>query len=87
VIAQSVGADEAMAIEPGLAENLIKQAAAAAARQESLGQPAALLVPDRLRAPLAKMLRRVLPNFKVIAHGEISDSRTIRVNTLLGARA
>jgi flagellar biosynthesis protein FlhA len=87
VISQSVGADEAMAIEPGLAENLIRQAAAAAARQESLGQPAALLVPDRLRAPLARMLRRVLPNFKVIAHGEIADSRTIRVNTLLGARA
>jgi len=87
VIAQAIGAGDTMAIEPGLAENLIKQAAAAAARQESLGQPAALLVPDRLRAPLARMLRRVLPNFRVIAHGEIADSRTIRVNTLLGARA
>jgi flagellar biosynthesis protein FlhA len=87
VIAQAIGADESMAIEPGLAETLIKQAAAAAARQESLGQPAALLVPDRLRAPLARMLRRVLPNFKVIAHGEIADSRTVRVNNLLGARA
>lgn len=87
VIAQAVGADESMAIEPGLAENLIQQAAAVATRQESLGQPAALLVPDRLRAPLARMLRRVLPNLKVIAHGEIADSRNIRVNTLLGARA
>jgi len=87
VILQSVGADEAMAIEPGLAENLIQQAAAVATRQESLGQPAALLVPDRLRAPLARMLRRVLPNLKVIAHGEIADSRNIRINTLLGARA
>ena len=87
VISQAVGADEVMAIEPGLAENLIRQAAAAAARQESLGLPAALLVPDRLRAPMARMLRRVLPNFKVIAHAEVADSRTIRVNTLLGARA
>jgi len=87
VIAQAVGAEEAMALEPGLAENLIQQAAAVATRQESLGQPAALLVPDRLRAPLARMLRRVLPNLKVIAHGEIADSRNIRVTTLLGARA
>ncbi|MFY9317752.1 MAG: flagellar biosynthesis protein FlhA [Burkholderiales bacterium] len=87
VISQAVGADDAMAIEPGLAENLIKQAAAVASRQESLGQPPVLLVPDRLRAPLARLLRRVLPAFKVIAHGEIADSRTIRVNTLLGARA
>ncbi|MGQ0509177.1 MAG: flagellar biosynthesis protein FlhA [Betaproteobacteria bacterium] len=87
VVAQAIGADESIAIEPGLAENLIRQAAAVASRQESLGQPAALLVPDRLRAPLARMLRRVLPNLKVIAHGEIADSRNIRVNTLLGARA
>jgi flagellar biosynthesis protein FlhA len=87
VIAQAIGPDEGMAIEPGLAENLIKQAAAAANRQESLGQPAALLVPDRMRAPLARMLRRVLPNLKVMAHAEIPDSRTIRVSTTLGARA
>jgi flagellar biosynthesis protein FlhA len=87
VIAQAIGPDEGMAIEPGLAETLIKQAAAAANRQESLGQPAALLVPDRMRAPLARMLRRVLPNLKVMAHAEIPDSRTIRVSTTLGARA
>ena len=87
VIAQAIGPDDGMAIEPGLAENLIKEAAVAANRQESLGHPAALLVPDRMRAPLARMLRRVLPNLKVMAHAEIPESRTIRVSTTLGARA
>ncbi|MBI3375641.1 MAG: flagellar biosynthesis protein FlhA [Betaproteobacteria bacterium] len=87
VLAQAVSPDEGMAIEPGLAENLIKQASAAVTRQESLGHPAALLVPDRMRAPLARMLRRVLPSLKVMAHAEIPDSRTIRVSSMLGARA
>jgi flagellar biosynthesis protein FlhA len=87
VIGQAISPDDGMAIEPGLAENLIKQAAAAASRQESLGQTAALLVPDRMRAPLARMLRRVLPNLKVMAHAEIPESRTIRVVSTLGARA
>ena len=87
VIAQAIGPDDGMAIEPGLAETLIKQAAAAASRQESLGHPAALLVPDRMRAPLSRMLRRVLPNLKVMAHAEIPESRTIRVSSTLGARA
>ncbi len=87
VLGQAVSAGENLAIEPGIAESLITQAAAAVARQESLGVPAALLVPDRLRAPLSRMLKRVLPNLKVLAHAEIPDSQTIRVTSMLGARA
>jgi flagellar biosynthesis protein FlhA len=87
VLAQSAGPGEALAIEPGLAETLLSQAAAAASRQESLGQPAALLVPDRLRAPLARLFKRVLPQLRVLAHAEIPDSRTLRVAATLGARS
>jgi len=87
VLAQAAGGGEGLAIEPGLAESLIQNAATAVNRQENLGQPAALLVPDRLRAPLARMLRRVLPALRVLAHAEIPDTRTVRVTSTLGARA
>jgi flagellar biosynthesis protein FlhA len=87
VLTQALGQGESLVIEPGLAETLIAQAAAGANRQESLGQPAALLVPDRLRAPLARMLHRVLPMLKVLAHAEIPDSRSLRVTSMLGAHA
>jgi len=87
VLTQALAQGEALVIEPGLAETLIAQAAAGANRQESLGQPAALLVPDRLRTPLARMLHRVLPMLRVLAHAEIPDSRTLRVTSMLGAKA
>jgi len=77
---------EGAALEPGLAETLIKETAAAARHQEALGQAQALLAPDRLRAPLARMLKRVLPQLRVLAHAEIPDTRTIRVSSIVGAR-
>jgi flagellar biosynthesis protein FlhA len=77
---------EGSALEPGLAETLIKETAAAARHQEALGQAQALLAPDRLRAPLARMLKRVLPQLRVLAHAEIPDTRTIRVSSIVGAR-
>jgi flagellar biosynthesis protein FlhA len=86
VLTQAFAGAEAAPLEPGLAETLLRETAAAARRQETLGQPQALLVPDRLRAPLARMLRRVLPQLRVLAHAEIPESRTIRVSSIIGAR-
>jgi flagellar biosynthesis protein FlhA len=80
-------AGPAEALEPGLAEALGRNASAAARRQESLGQAPALLVEDRLRAPLAKLLRRVAPQLRVICHAEIPDSLTVRVAQTLGGKA
>ena len=65
---------------------VLRDAAAAARHQEALGLPIALLVPDRMRLPLARLLRRALPQLRVIAHAEIPDSRTVRVSSILGAR-
>jgi flagellar biosynthesis protein FlhA len=79
----SGGAD---AFEPALAEALARNAAGAAARRESLGQPAVLLVHDRLRAPLAKLLRRSAPQLKVLCHAEIPDSLSVRVVHSVGGR-
>ncbi len=86
VLHQAVaGGSEAMGIEPTLADGLLRGAQSVVQRQETLGQPPALLVPDRLRTPLARLLRRAVPQLRVLAHAEIPDSRTIRVSAVLGA--
>ena len=74
-------------IEPNLAQTLIDETARAVRVQETQGLPPALLVADRLRAPLSRFLRRAIPQLKVIAVGEIPDHRTVRLNTIVGARA
>jgi flagellar biosynthesis protein FlhA len=75
------------ALEPGLAGALVRSAGAAARRQENLGQTPVLLVEDRLRAALARLLRRAVPQMKVISHAELPDSLTVRVAQTLGAKA
>ena len=84
---QAVSTDEGLAIEPNLAEGLLRGASAAVTRQEALGHPTALLVPERLRVPLARMLRRAVPSLRVLSHAEIPETRTIRVSSVLGALA
>jgi len=72
-------------LEPGLADTLLRETAAAAQRQEDMGLPPVLLVPNNLRWLLARFLRRAVPNLKVIAHSEVPETRTIRVAAVVGA--
>ena len=80
------GSGEMSGIEPGLADTLLRETAAAAQRQENLGLPAVLLVPGHLRWLLSRFLRRAWPNLKVLANAEIPESRTIRVTAIIGAK-
>ncbi len=73
-------------LEPDLAESLARELASAAAQQEAAGQPAVLLTADRLRLPLARLMRRAAPNLSVLAHGEIPDARTLRVGVTIGGK-
>jgi flagellar biosynthesis protein FlhA len=82
---QTVGPDGS-GIEPGLADTLARQTAAAAQRQEQIGLPAVLLVPGQLRWPLSRFLRRAVPRLRVIANAEVPDSRTIKVTAIVGAK-
>ncbi|MEC5396594.1 flagellar biosynthesis protein FlhA [Uliginosibacterium sp. H1] len=82
--AMQSGGPEGGAIEPGLADTLLREAAAAAQKQEDLGLPAVLLVPNNLRWLLARFLRRAVPSMKVIAHAEVPESRMIRVTAVIG---
>ncbi len=82
---QTVGPDGS-GIEPGLADTLLRQTTAAAQRQEEIGLPAVLLVPGPLRWLLSRFLRRAVPQLKVIANGEVPDSRTIKVTAIIGGK-
>jgi flagellar biosynthesis protein FlhA len=82
---QGVGGD-ASGIEPGLADTLLRETAAAAQRQEEIGLPAVLLVPGQLRWLLSRFLRRAWPTLRVLANAEIPESKTIKVTTVIGAK-
>ncbi len=79
--------DGSPGIEPNLAQTLVDETARAVRLQESHGLPPALLVADRLRAPLSRFLRRSSPQFQLLAVGEFPDHRTVRDKALVGARA
>ena len=88
VLTQSLGGPgDAVAFEPGLVDLLQRGAAAAARRQEDAGVTPTLLVPDRLRVPLARLLKRAAPRLRVLGHAEIPESSSIRVSNVLGANA
>ena len=86
IIGQALqGGGDAGGIEPGLADTLLRETAAAARHQEDLGLPPALLVPGPLRWLLSRFLRRAVPQLKVIANGEVPDSKIIKVTSIIGA--
>ena len=86
-LTQAAGAGgDTLAIEPGLADNMMRELTSAAQRMDALGHPPALLVPDRLRVALARLARRATPRMKVIAHAEVPEACTIRVAAVVGAR-
>ena len=80
------GGSDAGGIEPGLADTLLRETANAARQHEELGRPAVLLVPGQLRWLLSRFLRRAVPDLKVIANGEVPDSKIIKVTSIIGAR-
>jgi flagellar biosynthesis protein FlhA len=83
---QGAGGDGS-GIEPGLADTLLRETAAAAKRQEDLGMPPVLLVPGGLRWLLSRFLRRAWSNLKVLANSEIPETKTIKVTAIIGAKA
>ncbi|MCB1950886.1 flagellar biosynthesis protein FlhA [Denitromonas sp.] len=87
VLMQAIGTGgpEGGAIEPGLADSLLRQTVSLAQRQESMGLPPVLLVPGQLRWLLSRFLRRSVPTLKVIANAEVPENRMIRVGATVGS--
>ncbi len=87
ILVQAVAGSGEGSLEPGLADTLMRETAAAAQRQEELGLPAVLLVPASIRTLLSRFLRRTVSQLKVIAHSEVPESKIIKVTSLIGGRS
>jgi flagellar biosynthesis protein FlhA len=83
LLVQALGNSNGPALDPGVADMLSKTAADTAMKQEEIGLPACLLVPDQIRGAIARLLRRVAPRLQVLAHSEIPETHTIRIGPIL----
>jgi flagellar biosynthesis protein FlhA len=87
LVTQALNSPHGAALDPGVADTLTRNAADNARRQEDLGLPACLLVPDLIRAPMARLLRRAAPRLKVLSHSEIPETHSIRIGSIIGGTA
>ncbi|WP_293660696.1 flagellar biosynthesis protein FlhA [Rhodoferax sp. OV413] len=83
LLVQALGSASGSALDPGVADALSRNAAETAMKQEEIGVPACLLVPDQIRGAIARLVRRVAPRLQVLAHSEIPETHTIRIGPIL----
>jgi flagellar biosynthesis protein FlhA len=87
LVTQALNSPHGAALDPGVADTLARSAAENAQKQEDRGVPATLLVPDLIRAPMARLLKRAAPRLKVLGHSEIPETHTIRIGSIIGGTA
>jgi len=87
LVTQALTSAHGSALDPGVADTITRKAADSAREQEDMGVPACLLVPDPIRAPLARLLRRAAPRLKVLSHSEVPETHTIRIGSIIGGTA
>ncbi|MGL4434605.1 MAG: flagellar biosynthesis protein FlhA [Giesbergeria sp.] len=88
LLMQALGNASGPALDPGVADLLTQKAAEVALKQEEMGMPACLLVPDAIRGAISRLVRRMAPRLQVLAHSEIPETHTIRIGPILkGASA
>jgi flagellar biosynthesis protein FlhA len=87
LVTQALTSPHGAALDPGVADTLTREAANTARKQEDLGQPACLLVPDGIRVPMARLLKRAAPRLKVLGHSEIPETHSIRIGSIIGGAA
>jgi len=85
LVTQALNSPHGAALDPGVADTLTRSAADSAKRQEDLGVPACLLVPDLIRAPMARLLKRAAPRLRVLGHSEIPETHSIRIGSVIGS--
>src|SRR5436305_46840 len=84
LVTQALNSPHGAALDPGVADTLTRRAAASAHGPEDLGVPACLLVPDMIRAPMARLLKRAAPRLRVLGHSEIPETHSIRIGSIIG---
>jgi flagellar biosynthesis protein FlhA len=87
LVTQALTSPHGAALDPGVTDTLTRSAADSARLQEDMGVPACLLVPDPIRAPMARLLKRAAPRLKVLGHSEIPETHSIRIASVIGANA
>jgi len=80
------GSGEAVGLEPGLADRMLKALAEHAQQQELNGLPAVLLVPAPLRPVLARFVRHGMPELHILSYNEVPDSMRIKVVATVGGQ-
>ncbi|MGB3425357.1 MAG: flagellar biosynthesis protein FlhA [Castellaniella sp.] len=85
VLTQALGSSGAL--EPGLAENLLRDVERIVQDQEDRGEAPVLVVPPVLRASMSRFLRHHLPHMAVLSSAEIPEERIIRVTAVVGGSA
>jgi flagellar biosynthesis protein FlhA len=71
-------------IEPGLAERLHNSLIESSQNQESLGQPAILLVSAAVRQMLSMFTKHSIPQLNVLAYNEVPDTMQIKIVATVG---
>jgi flagellar biosynthesis protein FlhA len=87
LVTQAITSPHGATLDPGVADHLTQSAARASKKQEDLGVPACLLVPDAIRPAMARLLKRAAPRLAVLGHSEIPDTHTIRIGSVIGGTA
>ncbi len=87
LVTQALNSPHGATLDPTVADTLTRSAAENAKKQEDLGHPACLLVPDLIRAPMARLLKRAAPRMKVLGHSEIPETHSIRIGSIIGGTA
>jgi flagellar biosynthesis protein FlhA len=75
-----------LGIEPGLAEQMIKELNDCVQQQELANKASVLLVSPTIRPVLARMLRSLAPNLHVLTYNEVPDSKNIKVVAAVGGQ-
>ncbi len=75
-----------LGIEPGLAEQMIKELNVCVQQQELANKASVLLVSPGIRSTLARLLRSLAPNLHVLTYNEVPDSKNIKVIAAVGGK-
>jgi flagellar biosynthesis protein FlhA len=78
------GTQQSVGLEPGLAEQMLRQITEGVTKLESEGKPAVLLVASTLRLWLARLVRTNNKGLHVLAYDEIPAEKRIRVIATIG---
>lgn len=78
------GNGESAAVDPALMDKIQQTIKQFASKQETMGQPAILLVHPSIRRLLSKLLRHFAKNLSVLSFKEIPDEKQIKVISTLG---